>query len=159
MSNLGPQYINQTFGYLLQIPGGLTSTLTAVSDGNGNNLPFSASTTGITATITGGTVDNAIVGGTTAAAGSFTNLLYTGTFTGSAGILNIGSGQIYKDSSGNVGIGTTAGTTTVSSGLAINNATAANYPGLEIQTAGVTRFYINANNAASYLAKIGRAHV
>jgi len=56
------------------------------------------------------------------------------------------------DSSGNVGIGTTAGITTVSSGLAINNATAGNFPGLEIQTAGVTRFYINANNAASYIS-------
>ena len=59
------------------------------------------------------------------------------------------------DGSQNVGIGTSAGTTTVSSGLAINNATAANYPGLEIQTAGVTRMYFNANNAASYIATVG----
>ena len=51
--------------------------------------------------------------------------------------------------------GTTAETTTVSSGLAINNATAANYPGLEIQTAGVTRMYFNANNAASYITSVG----
>ena len=58
------------------------------------------------------------------------------------------------NSSGNVGIGTTAGTTTVSSGLAINNATAANYPGLEIQTAGVTRLYFNANNAESYITSV-----
>ena len=36
---------------------------------------------------------------------SFTNLAYTGTLTGSTGILNIGSGQLYKDASGNVGIG------------------------------------------------------
>ena len=35
-----------------------------------------------------------------------TDLSYTGTLTGSTGILNIGSGQIYKDVSGNVGIGT-----------------------------------------------------
>jgi hypothetical protein len=34
------------------------------------------------------------------------NLAYTGTLTGNAGIINIGSGQIYKDGSGNVGIGT-----------------------------------------------------
>jgi hypothetical protein len=58
------------------------------------------------------------------------------------------------DTNGNLGIGTTAGITTVSSGLAINNATAANYPGLEIQTAGVTRMYINANNAVSYIASV-----
>ena len=36
------------------------------------------------------------------------NLTVTGTLTGSTGILNIGSGQIYKDASGNVGIGTTS---------------------------------------------------
>ena len=35
------------------------------------------------------------------------NLTYTGTLTGSTGILNIGSGQVYKDASGNVGIGVT----------------------------------------------------
>ena len=37
-----------------------------------------------------------------------TNLSYTGTLTGNGGIVNIGSGQVYKDASGNVGIGTTA---------------------------------------------------
>jgi hypothetical protein len=39
--------------------------------------------------------------------GSFANLAYTGTLTGGTGIVNLGSGQIYKDASGNVGIGTT----------------------------------------------------
>ena len=38
------------------------------------------------------------------------NLAYTGTLTGSTGILNIGSGQVYKDASGNVGIGTSSPT-------------------------------------------------
>jgi hypothetical protein len=37
-----------------------------------------------------------------------TNLSYTGTLTGSTGIVNIGSGQVYKDASGNVGIGTSS---------------------------------------------------
>ena len=50
---------------------------------------------------------NVLFTGTTTAA----NLAYTGTLTGSTGILNIGSGQLYKDASGNVGIGTTAGNT------------------------------------------------
>ena len=36
------------------------------------------------------------------------NITYTGTLTGGAGVVNIGSGQIYKDASGNVGFGTTA---------------------------------------------------
>jgi len=33
---------------------------------------------------------------------------YTGTLTGGTGIINIGSGQVYKDASGNVGIGTSS---------------------------------------------------
>ena len=37
-----------------------------------------------------------------------TDLTYTGTLTGSTDILNIGSGQLYKDASGNVGIGTSS---------------------------------------------------
>lgn len=37
---------------------------------------------------------------------STANLTYNGTLTGSTGVINIGGGQIYKDSSGNVGIGT-----------------------------------------------------
>lgn len=36
------------------------------------------------------------------------NLSYTGTLTGSTGVVNIGSGQVYKDASGNVGFGTTS---------------------------------------------------
>jgi hypothetical protein len=38
----------------------------------------------------------------------FPNISYTGTLTGNGGIVNIGSGQIYKDASGNVGIGTSS---------------------------------------------------
>lgn len=38
---------------------------------------------------------------------SFGNLAYTGTLTGGTGVVNLGSGQVYKDASGNVGIGTT----------------------------------------------------
>ena len=37
---------------------------------------------------------------------SATNVAYTGTLTGGTGVVNIGSGQVYKDASGNVGIGT-----------------------------------------------------
>jgi hypothetical protein len=51
---------------------------------------------------------NGTVGATTPAAGSFTNLSYTGTLTGGTGVIDIGSGQVYKDASGNVGIGTSS---------------------------------------------------
>lgn len=36
------------------------------------------------------------------------NFEYTGTLLGGTGVINIGSGQFYKDASGNVGLGTTA---------------------------------------------------
>jgi hypothetical protein len=42
------------------------------------------------------------------ASGSFTNLSYTGTLTGGTGVVNLGSGQFYKDASGLVGIGSIA---------------------------------------------------
>lgn len=48
------------------------------------------------------------IGGTAAAAVSSTALSYTTTLTGGTGIVNLGSGQFYKDASGNVGIGTSS---------------------------------------------------
>jgi hypothetical protein len=39
---------------------------------------------------------------------SVTDLTYTTTLTGGTGIVNLGSGQFYKDASGNVGIGTSS---------------------------------------------------
>ena len=71
-----------------------TQTITA-------NLPMAShKLTGLSAGTTAG--DSVEYAGSP----SFTNLAYTGTLTGSTGILNIGSGQVYKDASGNVGIGT-----------------------------------------------------
>ena len=35
-------------------------------------------------------------------------LAYTGTLTGGTGVVNLGSGQVYKDASGNVGVGVTS---------------------------------------------------
>jgi hypothetical protein len=51
------------------------------------------------------------------------NLAYTGTLTGGTGVINIGSGQLYKDANGNVGIGTSSPGT---------------YGKLEVQTNGGT---------------------
>lgn len=45
----------------------------------------------------------AAIGSTTPAAVSSTNLSYSGTLTGGTGAINIGSGQITKDASGNMG--------------------------------------------------------
>jgi hypothetical protein len=49
---------------------------------------------------------------------------YTGTLTGGTGVINIGSGQLYKDASGNVGIGTSSPISVLSSN---GNITAVNY--------------------------------
>jgi hypothetical protein len=94
--------------------------------------------------VTGGSINGATVGATTASTGKFStltnaaltsgrvtyagtagllqddadltfdgstlttlNAAYTGTLTGGTGIVNLGSGQFYKDASGNVCIGTT----------------------------------------------------
>lgn len=79
----------------------------AVTDETGSGaLVFGTSPTLSSPTITGT--------GTAA----FGNLSYTGTLTGSTGVINIGTGQINKDASGNVGIGTS--TNTNSSLLTVN---------------------------------------
>jgi hypothetical protein len=75
-------------------------------------------TTSTAATITTGTIPNLTTGTTTSTNavvtnGTITNLSATtstflGTITGSTNVINIGSGQIYKDASGNVGVGTTS---------------------------------------------------
>jgi len=57
---------------------------------------------------------NGTVGATTATTGKFTTLEYTSTLTGGTGIIAIGTTQIYKDASGNVGIGTSSPTSKIS---------------------------------------------
>jgi hypothetical protein len=59
-------------------------------------------------TVTGGSINGTTVGASTASTGAFTTLSYTGTLTGGTGVIAIGTNQIYKDASGNVGIGTSS---------------------------------------------------
>jgi len=56
---------------------------------------------------------------------------YTGTLTGGTGVVNIGSGQVYKDASGNVGIGTSSLVARLSVIAASANSTAATIGGIE----------------------------
>ena len=51
-----------------------------------------------------------ILDGTAGIDNDATDLSYTGTLTGGTGVVNLGSGQVYKDASGNVGIGTSSPT-------------------------------------------------
>jgi hypothetical protein len=78
-------------------------------DASGNAIGLGTPASGVVTNLTGtASINiNGTVGATTATTGAFTTLAYTGTLTGSTGVLNIGSGQVYKDASGNVGIGTT----------------------------------------------------
>ena len=72
---------------------------------------FNAFTQEANAAVTGGTINGAVVGGVTPAAGSFTTLATSGNVTlgdASTDTLNVGNGGIFKDASGNVGIGTTS---------------------------------------------------
>ena len=49
-----------------------------------------------------------VLDGTAGIDNDATDLSYTGTLTGGTGVVNLGSGQVYKDASGNVGIGTSS---------------------------------------------------
>jgi hypothetical protein len=87
---------------------GANNTLSNIANAS---LTNSSITFGSTAQALGSTVsalNGVSIGATTASTGAFTNLAYTGTLTGGTGVINIGSGQLYKDASGNVGIGTSS---------------------------------------------------
>lgn len=51
---------------------------------------------------------NGTLGATTPAAATVTTFSYSGTLTGGTGVVNIGSGEIYKNAGGFVGFGTTS---------------------------------------------------
>jgi hypothetical protein len=105
-------------------------------DASGNAIGLGTPASGVVTNLTGtASINiNGTVGATTATTGAFTNLAYTGTLTGSTGILNIGSGQVYKDASGNVGIGTSSpqalldlGGGTLGKGISWNSSSTSSY--------------------------------
>ena len=65
---------------------------------------------GGTYTMTAPVITGGSINGTTTITTSGA-ISYTGTLTGGTGVVNLGSGQFYKDASGNVGIGKTPSTT------------------------------------------------
>jgi hypothetical protein len=115
--------------------GGVTGSASAALGGTNalslSNVPNaslqnSSITFGSTAQALGSTVsalNGVSIGASSASTGAFTNLAYTGTLTGGTGVINIGSGQLYKDASGNVGIGTSSPNTGLVPGLVIGNGT------------------------------------
>jgi len=86
---------------------GLRSTTGTVATLNSTTGTITGlnSTTGTVATLNSTTGTIATLNSTT---GTIATLVATGTITGSTNVVNIGSGQIYKDASGNVGLGTSS---------------------------------------------------
>jgi hypothetical protein len=109
---------NQARSMMLNVTGTLTATGTVTIPARSKLYFIRNNTTGgfaITVTIGSGTTVSipngksmvVLCDGTNVreAVDNITNLSYTGTFTGGTGVVNLGSGQLYKDASGNVGIG------------------------------------------------------
>ena len=102
----------------LSIGGNAATATTATNQSGGTVNATSITNSGLTSgrvvyTTTGGletTSANLTFDGSTVTA---LNTAYTGTLTGGTGVVNLGSGQFYKDASGNVGIGTSSPATTL----------------------------------------------
>ena len=105
-TGVAPSTITTGTGVVTALGVAVGSAGAFVTNGGALGTPSSGTVTNLTGTASINI--NGTVGATTANTGTFTNLAYTGTLTGSTGILNIGSGQVYKDASGNVGIGTSS---------------------------------------------------
>jgi hypothetical protein len=107
--------------------------------------------------INAGTIDGTTIGASTASTGAFTTLAYTGTLTGGTGVINIGSGQLYKDASGNVGIGTSSPASSLevqesgtgsSYGVLSATATSGGNAGYGFKTGGTVRWWIDTIGSA-----------
>jgi hypothetical protein len=113
------------------------STLTTTA------LVYTADTTGALVFKTGATPTTALTlaadqsatfaGTVNFATAGFTNLSYTGTFTGGTGVVNLGSGQFYKDASGNVLIGTTSTFGSGTYGLRVSNTATNGFGAISLQ--------------------------
>jgi hypothetical protein len=88
---------------IVAIANGGTGASTAATARTNLGLGTMATQDATSVAITGGAINGTTVGATTASTGKFTNLEATGTLTGSNGIMAIGTSQIYKDATGNVG--------------------------------------------------------
>lgn len=98
--------IKNSTGTGISVPAGKTSMVF----NNGTNVVDAINYLSSLTTGTSVTAGTSIVAGTSIASGTSlaagTSLAYTTTLTGGTGIVNLGSGQFYKDASGNVGLGT-----------------------------------------------------
>jgi hypothetical protein len=79
------------------------------------------------------------------------NITVTGTLTGSTGVMNIGSGQIYKDASGNLLVGTTTNPIGGGKTFALNSTSGTS--GMAMMSAGALGWYsyTDGTNYTSYV--------
>ena len=93
------------------------------------------------------------IGGTAASTGAFTNLAYTGTLTGGTGIVNLGSGQFYKDTSGNIALGSTSNFGYSNKEISLN--TASGVSGVTLGVAGTATGFLYSGASATNLSSVG----
>jgi len=125
---------------------GSSNTLSNIGN---SSLVNSSITFGATAVSLGGTVsgfNGVSIGASSASTGAFTNLSYTGTLTGGTGVIAIGTNQIYKDASGNVGIGTSSPAATLDIRTSSSVVRIGNY-----NFAGINIFGSSVNTSGVYL--------
>ena len=130
------------------------SSIGATTAGTGAFTTLSASSTVSGAGFSNYFAAPPTIGNTTPNAGTFTDLTYTGTLTGGTGVVNLGSGQFYKDASGNVGIGTSSPARNLSiygtnATIAVQNSTtgATSSDGMLIQQSGNDAYLWNLENS------------
>ena len=124
-------------------------------------LQYTADTTGTLVFQTGATPTTALTlnadqsatfaGTVNFATAGFTNLSYTGTLTGGTGVIAIGTNQIYKDASGNVGIGVIPSAWATLKGFQVGNSSLAT---LTANTYLANNTYYN-GSAWKYLSTAG----
>jgi hypothetical protein len=93
----------------LRVPSGLIPLTNQQVDDNFKNLNNALGAAGSTTVPTPSGTGVPLLSISPTTSGTFTaaNITYTGGIIGSTSVINIGSGQIYKDASGNVGLGNT----------------------------------------------------
>ena len=118
---------------------------------------------GGTYTMTAPVITGGSINGTTTITTSGA-ISYTGTLTGGTGVVNLGSGQFYKDASGNVGIGVTPSAWStansikalqIPSGALWNFSNNYLYLGQNYYWNGSNRIYINTDGASEYQQNAG----
>jgi hypothetical protein len=80
------------------------------------------------------------------------NPSYTGTLTGGTGVVNLGSGQLYKDASGNVGIGTAAPVSVANYKTATINGTSGGI--VYVQSSGTNVLQLSADSSSVVMAAL-----